>query len=65
MSVKLNEQIGPYFYSFKGVRQGDPLSPTLFNFVVDILTRMIIRAQENNLITGLISRLIPKGVAVL
>jgi hypothetical protein len=47
------------------VRQGDPLSPTLFNFVVDILTRMIIRAQENNLITGLISRLIPKGVAVL
>jgi hypothetical protein len=63
--VKLNEHIGPYFYSFKGVRQGDSLSPTLFNFVVDILTRMIIRAQENNLITGLISRLIPKGVAVL
>jgi hypothetical protein len=55
----------PYFQSFKGVRQRDLLSPILFNFVADNLTRMITRVQENNLVTGLISNLIPKGVEVL
>jgi hypothetical protein len=41
------------------------LSPVLFNFVADNLTKMITRAQKNNLITVLISNLIPNGVAVL
>jgi hypothetical protein len=45
VSVKLNDQIGPYFQSFKGVRHRDPLSPILFNFVADSLTRMVIKAQ--------------------
>jgi hypothetical protein len=65
VSVKLNDQTCRYFQSFKGVRQEDPLSPILFNFVVDNLTRMITRAQENNPVTDLISNLIPNGVAVL
>jgi len=38
VSVKINNQIGPYIKSFKGVRQGDPLSLILFNFVADCLT---------------------------
>lgn len=65
ISVKLNDSVGPYIKSFKGVRQGDPLSPILFNFVADCLTRMIIRAQENDLFTGLLDNIIPRGVAVL
>ena len=59
MSVKLNDLIGPYIKSYKGVRQGDPLSPILFNFVADGLTRMIIKAQENNKFCG---HIIDKGV---
>lgn len=43
--IKINNKIGPYFVSHKGVRQGDPLSPTLFNFVADCLARMIGQAQ--------------------
>ena len=65
VSVKMNNKIGPYIKSYKGVRQGDPLSPILFNFVADCLTRMVHQAQENGLITGLISHIIPKEVAVL
>jgi hypothetical protein len=64
VSVKLNNCVGPYIKSFKGVRQGDPLSPILFNIVADCLTRIIIKAQQNDLFTGLISHIIPHGVAI-
>lgn len=63
--IKINNSLGPYIKSFKGVRQGDPLSPILFNFAADCLTRMVIRAQMNGLLTGLVSHIIPAGVAIL
>jgi hypothetical protein len=44
VSVKLNGLTGPYIKSHKGVRQGDPLSPILFNFVANCLIRMILQA---------------------
>jgi retron-type reverse transcriptase len=65
VSVKLNELIGPYIKSFKGVRQGDPLSPILFNIAADGLSRTILRAQSNYLFCGLIDHIKEKGVAVL
>ncbi|WVZ60403.1 hypothetical protein U9M48_010430 [Paspalum notatum var. saurae] len=63
--VKLNDKIGPYIQSHKAVKQGDPLSPILFNFVADSLAKMVQRAQENNLVRGLISHMIPMGVCML
>lgn len=65
ISVKLNDKLGPYFVSHKGVRQGDPSSPILFNFVVDCMARMVRKAQTSGLITGLASNLIPNGVVLL
>lgn len=65
VSVKINNKIGKHIKSHKGVRQGDPLSPILFNFVADCLPRMVHKAQGNGLITGLISHIIPNGVAIL
>jgi len=65
VSVKVNDITGPYFTSHKGVRQGDPLSPILFNFAADYLTRMIRQAQRNGLVTGLADNLIPQGVIIL
>jgi len=40
--VKVNNSIGPYIKSYKGVRQGDPMCPILFNLVADCLTRMVL-----------------------
>jgi hypothetical protein len=63
-SVKVNESMGTYFKSRKGVRQGDPLSP-VFILAADCLAKMVHTAQNNGLIKGFISDLIPNGVAVL
>jgi hypothetical protein len=65
VSVKLNNYTGSYFKSGRGVRQGDPLSPFLFNIAADILAKMISLAQRNNLIKGLVPDYIENGVAVL
>jgi hypothetical protein len=65
VSVKINNVTGPYFQSAKGVRQGDPLSPFLFNSVVQCLTKVVVEAQNNGLIVGLAPDLIDKGVAIM
>lgn len=41
LTVKINDSIGSYFKSKKGVRQGDPLSPLPFNLAVDCLVKMV------------------------
>ena len=39
--IKINDQIGQNFQTLKGLRQDDPLSPILFNIVVDMLAILI------------------------
>jgi hypothetical protein len=45
VSVKVNDDIDPFFCTHKGLRQGDPLSPILFNIVVDMLAILMSRAK--------------------
>ena len=48
VAINVNDEIGPYFQTKKGFRQGDPLSPILFNIVADMLTLLINRAKAND-----------------
>jgi hypothetical protein len=61
LSVKVNDKTRPYFCSYKGVRQGDPFAPTLFNIVVNSLSKMIHMALQNGLILGLADHIVDGG----
>ena len=41
VGIRVNDDIGHYFQTLKGLRQGDPLSPILFNIVANMLAVLI------------------------
>jgi len=65
VNIKVNDQLGSYFQTKKGLRQGDPMSPILFNIVVDMLAILIARAKEAGQIEGVIPHLIQDGLSIL
>jgi hypothetical protein len=64
VGVKVNDDICHYFQIKKGLRQGDPLSPMLFNIVVDMLAIMIEKAKNDGQVGGLIRHLFEGGVSI-
>jgi hypothetical protein len=65
VGIRVNDDIGHYFQTKKGLRQGDPLSPILFNIVADMLAIIIQRAKEDGQVEGLIPHLVDGGVSIL
>ena len=63
--IKVNDQVGPYFQTKKGLRQGDPLSPILFNIVVDMWAIIVSRAKEHGQVKGVVPNLIDGGLFIL
>ena len=64
-AITLNDLIGPYFVTRKGLRQGDPFSPLLFNLAADVLATLVQRAQEQGISKGVLPRLYEGGLTVL
>lgn len=51
-AVLVNGNAKGWVKTYKGLRQGHPLSPFLFTLVVDALSRLIVRAEERGLFEG-------------
>lgn len=64
-SVKINNSIGSYVIAGKDLKQGDPLSLILFNFVADVFSKMLYKAAQANLIQGLLPQVVQGGVISL
>jgi hypothetical protein len=60
-AININGEVGPYFRSSCGVRQGDPISPLLFNAAVDVLAEILEKAKISGHISGVVGHLIPGG----
>jgi hypothetical protein len=65
VGIKVNDDIGHYFQTMKGLRQGDPLSPLLFNLVADMLAIIIDRAKDNGDFRGVVPHLFDDGISIL
>ena len=65
VNIKINDQLTNNFQTKKGLRQGDPLSPVLFNVIVDMLVTLINRAKREGHIEGVIPHLLDGGLSIL
>jgi hypothetical protein len=65
IAIRLNDRNSHYFQPRKGLRQGDPLSPLLFNLVVDVFTRMLCTIASKGYLIGLMNRRCPEGIISL
>jgi hypothetical protein len=64
VGIKINDQVGEIFHTKKGLRQGDPLSPILFNIVPDMLVIIINRAKNNGQIARVVPHLVNNGLSI-
>ncbi|RVW81741.1 LINE-1 retrotransposable element ORF2 protein [Vitis vinifera] len=51
-AILVNGNAKGWVKAARGLRQGDPLSPFLFTIVADVLSRMLLKAEERNLLEG-------------
>jgi hypothetical protein len=62
-AIKVNDDIGRYFQTKKGLRQG-VLSSMLFNIVADMLAIIIERAKVDGQIEGVVPHLVDGRLSI-
>uniref|UniRef100_A0A8I6X0D4 Reverse transcriptase domain-containing protein n=1 Tax=Hordeum vulgare subsp. vulgare TaxID=112509 RepID=A0A8I6X0D4_HORVV len=60
-AININAEVGPFFRASRGVKQGGPISPLLFNLAVDALASILDKARLAGHILGVVGHLIPGG----
>ncbi len=65
VGIKVNNQIGENFQNYKGLRQGDLLSPILFSIVADMLALLIKRVKDSGSLNRVIPHLVDDGLSIL
>lgn len=65
VAIKVNDEVGKYFQTKKGLRQGNLLSPMLFNIVANMLAVMIERAKSDGQIECVIPHVVDGGLSIL
>jgi hypothetical protein len=60
-AISINGVVGPYFRNKRGVHQGDPLSPLMFNFIGEALSGFFLQQGRQVTFRGslLVKRLLP------
>jgi hypothetical protein len=65
VAFKVNNDVGNYFRTKIGLRQGDPLSLMLFNIVANMLAIIIERTKFDGQVEGVIPHLVDGGLYIL
>ncbi|KAE8821477.1 hypothetical protein D1007_00250 [Hordeum vulgare] len=60
-AINVNGGVEPFFQASRGVKQGDPISPLLFNLAVDALAGILDKARLAGHLQGVVDHLIPGG----
>ena len=63
--ININGENRGYFRTHRGLRQGDPLSPLLFNMTIDSLAHLLDKAKVHGYIKGVVPHLINGGLTHL
>jgi hypothetical protein len=63
--IRVNDKLGPYFQTYKGLRQGDSISPLLFDLAADALARIMENAKQSGVVKGMLSEEVENGINIL
>lgn len=64
-AIAINGEVGKFFRNKCGLRQGDPISPLLFDIVADSISVMLDKACTAGHLKGVVPHLIPGGISHL